>query len=184
MHLFWRPGVYALRRGQWVPQPYGGPAPVATDESLLTPDPPEGGWLGEDGVPLRLRGISGDGATLVWRGGREGGIYLSGPAGENLRRITTARAAGYQPPVFSPDDRWLAYQTRDEIRLYELATGRDRNLVSHFKGFGSMAWAPDSRRLTYVGWTGCRLNRSYLVDGIVFRCLIEPFVVETEWGRS
>ena len=85
-----------------------------------------------------------DGAPRLWEHD-----FRSG----SERRLTDVDGR-HADPAYSPDGRWLAY-TRDgiELRVVELASGRDRIVATGTSGATSFAWSPDSRWLAFGGRT-------------------------------
>ncbi len=93
-------------------------------------------------------------------------VYLSDREGENQlylydfvdraeRRLTDVPEPKYAPK-FAPDGKTVAYfQRPDEIRLLDVATGKDRAFVRARFMFavpahGSFAWSPDSQWLAFI----------------------------------
>jgi WD40 repeat protein len=73
------------------------------------------------------------------------------------------RGGEYDPAVVavacSPDGRWLAASAGNRrgrrFRLYELATGRARDLQPQLPSPAwALAFAPDGRTLAWAGWEG------------------------------
>lgn len=84
-------------------------------------------------------------------------LYLMRPDGGEARRITDTKE-GVSDFAFSRDGRWLAYRSgkAGEQQLYRLPVeGIDaatpETLTKQDGGVGAWKWAPDSRRLYFVG---------------------------------
>jgi tricorn protease len=93
-------------------------------------------------------------------------VYLSDRSGENQlylydfvsreeRQLTEAPGPKYAPR-FSPDGKLVAYYQRpDEIRLLDVAIGKDRSFIrARFfvgvPGHPSFTWSPDSRWIAFI----------------------------------
>jgi len=84
-------------------------------------------------------------------------LYLMRPDGGEARRITDAKE-GVSTFAFSRDGRWLVYRSGKaaEEQLYRLPVDRIElakpdQITRQAAGVGTWAWAPDSRRIYFVG---------------------------------
>ncbi len=96
-----------------------------------------------------------DGRSIAFRSERDGGgLFVMGATGESVRRLVDF---GYQP-AWSPDGREIACSTasvtdpltrnsRGEIRIVDVATGRFRLLVPG--DAVQPSWSPDGSRIAY-----------------------------------
>ena len=89
--------------------------------------------------------------------GTQNQLYLMRPDGGEARRITDAKD-GVSTFAFSKDGRWLAYRAgkSGEEQLWRLpVTGMDsakaEQLTKRAAGVGQWEWAPDSRRIYFIG---------------------------------
>ena len=109
-------------------------------------------------------GWSRDGTSFVFASNRDAPndgtqnqLYLMRPDGGEARRITDAKD-GVSTFAFSKDGRWLAYRAgkSGEEQLWRLpVTGMDsakaEQLTKRAAGVGQWEWAPDSRRIYFIG---------------------------------
>jgi len=84
-------------------------------------------------------------------------LYLMRPDGGEARRITDAKD-GVSSFAFSRDGRWLVYRAgkSGEEQLWRLAVAgiveqKPEQLTKQPAGVGEWEWAPDSRRIYFVG---------------------------------
>jgi dipeptidyl aminopeptidase/acylaminoacyl peptidase len=106
-----------------------------------------------------------DGSAFVFASNREAPatsatqnqLYLMRPDGGEARRITDAKE-GVSTFALSRDGRWLVYRSgkAGEEQLYRLPvdgidTATPEQLTKQAAGIGTWQWAPDSRRLYFVG---------------------------------
>jgi dipeptidyl aminopeptidase/acylaminoacyl peptidase len=84
-------------------------------------------------------------------------LYLMRPDGGEARRITDAKE-GVSTFAFSRDGKWLAYRAgkSGEEQLYRLPVdgidaARPDQLTKQEAGVGAWLWAPDGRRIYFVG---------------------------------
>ncbi|MCX6543674.1 MAG: S9 family peptidase [Acidobacteria bacterium] len=106
-----------------------------------------------------------DGSFFVFASNREAPttaatqnqLYLMRPDGGEARRITDAKD-GVSTFAFSRDGRWLAYRSGKsaEEQLYRLPvagidTAKPEQLTKQAAGVSAWEWAPDSRRIYFVG---------------------------------
>lgn len=106
-----------------------------------------------------------DGAFFVFASNRDAPsgaasqrqLYRMRPDGGEAQRITDAKD-GVSTFAFSRDGRWLAYRSgkAGEEQLYRLPvdaidTAKPDQLTKQAAGVGSWAWAPDGRRIYFVG---------------------------------
>ena len=84
-------------------------------------------------------------------------LYLMRPDGGEARRITDAKE-GVSTFALSRDGRWLAYRSgkAGEEQLYRLPiegldTAKPEQLTKQDAGVGTWRWAPDGRRIYFLG---------------------------------
>jgi dipeptidyl aminopeptidase/acylaminoacyl peptidase len=84
-------------------------------------------------------------------------LYLMRPDGGEARRITDAKE-GVSTSALSKDGRWLVYRSgkAGEEQLYRLPidgidTATPEQLTKQAAGLGTWQWAPDSRRIYFLG---------------------------------
>ncbi len=84
-------------------------------------------------------------------------LYLMRPDGGEARRITDAKE-GVSTFALSRDGRWLVYRSgkQGEEQLYRLPidgidTATPEQLTKQAAGVGAWRWAPDSKRIYFVG---------------------------------
>lgn len=131
--------------GVWVVPSRGGSSAVrVTPDSLRAREPawsPDGEWLVFSAF---------DGSGLP-------NLYLMQLDGTDIRRITNAPMGEYLPH-WSPDGSCIVYTGEVGLRILELSSGRDAELVGtrqrNLNTYQSAAWSPDGQRLVY--------NREYL----------------------
>jgi len=104
--------------------------------------------LSPDGKILASRaggGIMGDNALRLWEvsSGRELDTVVFGANYEVNRHVT-----------FSPNGALVATTSRDRVRLYELADGRELSAptVTGANGVPAIAFSPDSKMLATASW--------------------------------
>jgi WD40 repeat protein len=56
--------------------------------------------------------------------------------------------------AWSPDSRWIASASDDEVQIWETLTGRLRYRFPYEMGYESVAWSPDGRYLAAGSWDG------------------------------
>jgi Tol biopolymer transport system component/predicted Ser/Thr protein kinase len=105
--------------------------------------------------------LSPDGSRLAFRSLRNpAGIYLRDLASGSERLL----ASGGRAPRFSPDGRWIAYWTGNEMTADHLRQtpakafiiaadggGTPENIAPELRSARDPVWAPDSRRLAFQG---------------------------------
>ena len=103
----------------------------------------------------RARSWTPDGRTLAFdEHGAETGwdIWLFSGEGETSRRPFVRTSASEQYPAFSPDGRWMAYQSdesgRREIYIVPFPEGEPKRLVS-IEGGEQVRWNPNGRELFF-----------------------------------
>jgi Tol biopolymer transport system component len=91
-------------------------------------------------------------------------IWVSDPAGQNARQVTTPGSSLYPAePRFSPDGGELAFVTRDrgprgELNVVDLGSGEARRLTQDDALAQSPAWSPDGRHLYFSSSRGGAMN--------------------------
>ncbi len=110
--------------------------------------------LTRDGHTLRFDGLpSPDGRFLAYYD-KNDELWLLELATGDQKRLASSPYFGFGDLAFSTDGSWLAYVVPadnffTQIRLYELATGRDLALTSDRFNSASPAWSPDGRWLYF-----------------------------------
>jgi dipeptidyl aminopeptidase/acylaminoacyl peptidase len=125
-----------------------------------------------DSPPIDLGGsqdydISPDGREVVFTRNEDPFVAVSTnndlfvvPAGGGPISKITENPANDNQPVYSPDGKYIAYRKMDrpgfeadrqQLLLYDRATGRRVNLTSDFdKSVGAVSWSPDSKFLYFT----------------------------------
>nr|XP_061805995.1 putative tricorn protease homolog 2 [Nerophis lumbriciformis] len=115
--------------------------------------------LTQNGRTLRFDGLpSPDGRHLAYYD-QDDELWLLDLASDDdsspaQTRISSSLYFGFGDLAFSPDGSWLAYVVPadnffNQIRLYEISTGRDVALTSDRFNSDSPAWSPDGRWLYF-----------------------------------
>jgi WD40 repeat protein len=128
-----------------------------------------------------------DGKTLVAVGEREGGgvtvRLVTLETGAELRKFAVPSEKEDQFPIvaLSPDGRVLAVGTDGEIRLLDVATGKERGTLQSLKKIVRMMFAPDGRTL-FTKWAffteeGELVEKS---EGVTITTRIPPKAVDPE----
>ena len=116
----------------------------------------------DDSMPA----FSPDGLRIAFRSERDGGgIFIMGPAGESVRRLTTD---GFNP-AWSPDGKEIAYSTegvsapysRTSIaRLWRVDAATGTKTKFYDGDAVQPSWSPDGKFLTFWGRPGGSGNRA------------------------
>ncbi|QQR74533.1 MAG: S9 family peptidase [Holophagales bacterium] len=84
-------------------------------------------------------------------------LWLLPTAGGEARQLTTHEASD-SSPVWSPDGKWIAFESKREgdedgqLYVIPVSGGEARRLTSVPTGAESVKWFPDSQRLAFVSW--------------------------------
>src|SRR5689334_5099195 len=97
------------------------------------------------------RAVIGVGAALVTACAAN--VRAQSPATARLRFVVEARQlgpVGYRDPVgaMSPDGQWLAYASEGRLRLSQISGGTVTTVGPAGGRITSIAWLPDSRRVS------------------------------------
>lgn len=115
-----------------------------------------GGWerhIGSAEGDCHSPAFSADGAQLAWRcEGGEGALFADAVQGSAPRKL----AVGGRDPRYSPDGRYLAWwvrrsSTQDEVWAARADGSEPRRLCPQCETSRFPVWAPDSRRVVFVG---------------------------------
>lgn len=112
--------------------------------------------FGDNNLNVRsLRSItqSPDGKQLVFSALRK--LYVRDSSG-SAARVLRAQTAGQFEPSFSPDGRWIAYVTWDDLRgghLWRMKSdGSEAQQLTNSAGYyQTPTWSPDGRHIAFVG---------------------------------
>ena len=113
--------------------------------------------------------LSPDGRRLAFvrstDGQRSFRVFVARADGRNARRITAGRFD--EAPTWSPDGRWIAYQSTTGIRIVRPDGTRNHALPGAGAPAGSPDWSPDGKRIAYAGgdgntiWTASSAGRGH-----------------------
>jgi len=123
-------------------------------------------------------------------------IYLLNVASGRVERLTNNQEVE-GPPVFSPDNRWLAFSApeefatlrRERVYLRAIEDGQWRVLPSDWAydaGIGPGAWSADSKTLYFAAGVGVNAHLFALTvpDGRLRQITHEPGVVQGRFDRD
>jgi dipeptidyl aminopeptidase/acylaminoacyl peptidase len=81
--------------------------------------------------------------------GEDSNLFLLRLAtGERVK--LTAGSASKSYPVFSPDGRFICYESEGDIWTVEIATGKSKRLTTDWRLDRQAAWSPDAKELAFV----------------------------------
>ncbi len=84
-------------------------------------------------------------------------LWLVSTRGEEARRLTT-HDAGDSNPQWSPDGRWILFESKregdDETQIWAIPVGggEARRVTKIPTGAASAKWFPDSKRIAFISW--------------------------------
>ncbi len=95
--------------------------------------------------------------------GEDSNLILLNLESNETVRLTSGPEATINP-VFSPDGRYVSFESQDDIWSVNIDTGESKRLTTHVARDSQAAWSPDGSEIAFISSRWGQRSRLYVMD--------------------